>query len=150
MLSSRGKTFFFFFLIKDCSHQETSRLCSVSPCTASENSCISLSWAVMQHFYLPALTCHNVCGGDALSTSYLMTLIVIFRNKCKGSHSLASPYNAEILKRYDLHDLTEKQLFQLLLQNDPYLLPEVRLTATNGRCRWKFRMYYKFQTIILL
>lgn len=57
----------------------------------------------------------------------------LFRNKCKSSHSLVSPYNVEILKRYDLHELTEKQLFQLLLQNDPYLLPEVRLTATNGR-----------------
>uniref|UniRef100_A0A3P8RUM5 Poly (ADP-ribose) polymerase family, member 12a n=1 Tax=Amphiprion percula TaxID=161767 RepID=A0A3P8RUM5_AMPPE len=48
-----------------------------------------------------------------------------FGLKCKNPHSLAVPHNQEILKRYSLHDLTEKQLFQLLLQNDPYLLPEV-------------------------
>ncbi|KAG7244446.1 hypothetical protein INR49_030098 [Caranx melampygus] len=50
-----------------------------------------------------------------------------FREKCKNPHSLASPHNRELLKRHGLQDLTEKQLFQLLLQNDPYLLPEVAL-----------------------
>ncbi|XP_072241538.1 protein mono-ADP-ribosyltransferase PARP12 isoform X1 [Leuresthes tenuis] len=48
-----------------------------------------------------------------------------FGQKCKNPHSLANPYNAELLRRHGLCDLTEKQLFQLLLQNDPYLLPEV-------------------------
>lgn len=48
-----------------------------------------------------------------------------FSHKCKNPHSLVSTYNVELLKRHGLHDLTEKQLFQLLLQNDPYLLPEV-------------------------
>ncbi|KAG7244447.1 hypothetical protein INR49_030099 [Caranx melampygus] len=48
-----------------------------------------------------------------------------FGYKCKNPHSLASPYNAELLKKHGLQDLTEKQLFQLLLQNDPYLLPEI-------------------------
>uniref|UniRef100_A0AAQ4NT29 PARP12-like CCCH zinc finger tandem domain-containing protein n=1 Tax=Gasterosteus aculeatus aculeatus TaxID=481459 RepID=A0AAQ4NT29_GASAC len=33
-------------------------------------------------------------------------------------------------------DLTEKQLFQLLLQNDPYLLPEVSCTSDGRRQRW--------------
>uniref|UniRef100_A0A7N6AK97 Poly (ADP-ribose) polymerase family, member 12a n=1 Tax=Anabas testudineus TaxID=64144 RepID=A0A7N6AK97_ANATE len=64
-----------------------------------------------------------------------------FGNKCKSSHSLASPYNAEILKRYSLHDLTEKQLFQLLLQNDPYLLPEIcshynKGNSLHGSCKF--------------
>ncbi|XP_038161431.1 protein mono-ADP-ribosyltransferase PARP12-like [Cyprinodon tularosa] len=54
-----------------------------------------------------------VCGGCT------------FGPKCKNPHSLASSHNAEILKRYGLQDLTEKQLSQLLLQNDPFLLPEV-------------------------
>ncbi|KAM4734624.1 protein mono-ADP-ribosyltransferase PARP12 [Anableps anableps] len=54
-----------------------------------------------------------VCGGCT------------FGFKCKNPHSLASPHNAELLKRYGLQDLTEKQLYQLLLQNDPFLLPEV-------------------------
>ncbi|XP_038563127.1 protein mono-ADP-ribosyltransferase PARP12 [Micropterus salmoides] len=48
-----------------------------------------------------------------------------FGHKCKNPHSLTSPYNAALLRRYGLHDLTERQLFQLLLQNDPYLLPEI-------------------------
>lgn len=56
-----------------------------------------------------------------------------FRQKCKNPHSLDSPYNAQLLKRYGLHDLTGKQLFQLLLQNDPYLLPEVGFTGKSGK-----------------
>ncbi|KAM6937071.1 protein mono-ADP-ribosyltransferase PARP12 [Xenentodon cancila] len=48
-----------------------------------------------------------------------------FGQRCKNSHSLATPYNAELLRRNGLDGLTEKQLFLLFLQNDPYLLPEV-------------------------
>uniref|UniRef100_A0A1A7WS82 Poly (ADP-ribose) polymerase family, member 12a n=2 Tax=Iconisemion striatum TaxID=60296 RepID=A0A1A7WS82_9TELE len=48
-----------------------------------------------------------------------------FGQRCKNPHSLDFPHNTEVLKRFGLQDLTEKQLFQLLLQNDPYLLPEV-------------------------
>ncbi|XP_042351718.1 protein mono-ADP-ribosyltransferase PARP12 [Plectropomus leopardus] len=64
-----------------------------------------------------------------------------FGHKCKNPHSLTSPYNAEHLKRYGLHDLTEKQLFQLLLQNDPYLLPEIcphynKGTGVHGSCKF--------------
>ncbi|PWA24774.1 hypothetical protein CCH79_00010096 [Gambusia affinis] len=54
-----------------------------------------------------------VCGGCT------------FGPKCKNPHSLASSHNADLLQRFGLQDLTEKQLFQLLLQNDPFLLPEV-------------------------
>ncbi|XP_008290211.1 protein mono-ADP-ribosyltransferase PARP12 isoform X2 [Stegastes partitus] len=64
-----------------------------------------------------------------------------FGLRCKNPHSLAIPYNQELLKRYGLHDLTEKQLFQLLLQNDPYLLPEVcphynKGNGLHGSCRF--------------
>lgn len=64
-----------------------------------------------------------------------------FGGKCKNSHSLASPYNAELLKRYNLHDFTEKQLFQLLLQNDPFLLPEIcphynKGNGQHGSCKF--------------
>ncbi|KAM7414190.1 hypothetical protein PAMA_019148 [Pampus argenteus] len=43
--------------------------------------------------------------------------------------------------RYGLHDLTEKQLFQLLLQNDPYLLPEIcphynKGNGSHGSCKF--------------
>ncbi|KAF7224857.1 poly(ADP-ribose) polymerase family member 12 [Nothobranchius furzeri] len=54
-----------------------------------------------------------VCGGCT------------FGPKCKNPHSLDSPHNTTVLERFGLQELTEKQLFQLLLQNDPYLLPEV-------------------------
>ncbi|KAG8012473.1 Poly [ADP-ribose] polymerase 12 [Nibea albiflora] len=64
-----------------------------------------------------------------------------FGHKCKNSHSVACTYNAEILTRYGLHELTEKQLFQLLLQNDPYLLPEIcphynKGNGLHGSCRF--------------
>uniref|UniRef100_A0A3P9KL11 Poly (ADP-ribose) polymerase family, member 12a n=1 Tax=Oryzias latipes TaxID=8090 RepID=A0A3P9KL11_ORYLA len=48
-----------------------------------------------------------------------------FGHSCKNSHSLASPHNAVLLQRFGLEELSQKQLFQLLLQNDPFLLPEV-------------------------
>ncbi|XP_053175747.1 protein mono-ADP-ribosyltransferase PARP12 isoform X2 [Scomber japonicus] len=64
-----------------------------------------------------------------------------FGHKCKNPHSLALPYNAELLGRWGLHNLTEKQLFQLLLQNDPYLLPEIcphynKGNGLHGSCRF--------------
>ncbi|XP_040894132.1 protein mono-ADP-ribosyltransferase PARP12 [Toxotes jaculatrix] len=64
-----------------------------------------------------------------------------FGLRCKSPHSLASPHNAELLKRYDLHGLTEKQLFQLLLQNDPFLLPEIcphynKGNGLHGSCKF--------------
>ncbi|XP_059190758.1 protein mono-ADP-ribosyltransferase PARP12 [Centropristis striata] len=64
-----------------------------------------------------------------------------FGLKCKNPHSLAFPHNAELLKTYGLNDLTEKQLFQLLLQNDPYLLPEIcphynKGNGVHGSCRF--------------
>ncbi|XP_061577373.1 protein mono-ADP-ribosyltransferase PARP12 [Cololabis saira] len=55
----------------------------------------------------------HVCGGCT------------FGPKCKNQHNLATPHNAGLLRRNGLNDLTEKQLFLLLLQNDPSLLPEV-------------------------
>lgn len=52
---------------------------------------------------------------------------MFLRQRCKNPHSLASPYNTELLRRHQLGDLSETLLFPLLLQNDPWLLPEVRL-----------------------
>ncbi|XP_061532762.1 protein mono-ADP-ribosyltransferase PARP12 isoform X2 [Phycodurus eques] len=49
----------------------------------------------------------------------------MFGSKCKHPHLLTWLHNAELLKKFDLQHLSEKQLFQLLLQNDPYLLPEI-------------------------
>ncbi|XP_056907882.1 protein mono-ADP-ribosyltransferase PARP12 isoform X1 [Takifugu flavidus] len=63
-----------------------------------------------------------------------------FGNACKTSHSVFSGNNLKVLKNHDLQDLTEKQLFQLLLQNDPWLLPEVcshynRGNGLHGSCK---------------
>ncbi|KAI3371544.1 hypothetical protein L3Q82_024132 [Scortum barcoo] len=65
----------------------------------------------------------------------------MFRHKCRNPHSLASPHNAELLRRHGLQDLTEKQLFQLLLQNDSYLLPEIcphynKGNGPHGSCKF--------------
>ncbi|XP_035013900.1 protein mono-ADP-ribosyltransferase PARP12 [Hippoglossus stenolepis] len=64
-----------------------------------------------------------------------------FGSKCIKNHSLATPYNADILKRFGLQDFTEKQLFQLLLQNDPFLLPEIcphynKGNGEHGTCKF--------------
>ncbi|KAM9375570.1 protein mono-ADP-ribosyltransferase PARP12-like isoform 1-T1 [Pholidichthys leucotaenia] len=64
-----------------------------------------------------------------------------FGPRCNNPHSLTIPHNAELLKRHNLHDLTEKQLFQLLLQNDPFLLPEIcqhynKGNGPHGSCRF--------------
>ncbi|XP_034391511.1 protein mono-ADP-ribosyltransferase PARP12 [Cyclopterus lumpus] len=64
-----------------------------------------------------------------------------FGLKCKNPHRLSHAHNAGILKRHGLHDLTEKQLFQLLLQNDPYLLPEIcqhynKGNGLHGSCKF--------------
>ncbi|XP_076589096.1 protein mono-ADP-ribosyltransferase PARP12 isoform X2 [Chaetodon auriga] len=63
------------------------------------------------------------------------------RLKCKNPHSLTSAHNEQLLKKNDLQDLTEKQLFQLLLQSDPYLLPEIcphynKGNGVHGSCRF--------------
>uniref|UniRef100_A0A3B5PYM1 Poly (ADP-ribose) polymerase family, member 12a n=1 Tax=Xiphophorus maculatus TaxID=8083 RepID=A0A3B5PYM1_XIPMA len=73
-----------------------------------------------------------VCGGCTFGCGL---------NSCKNPHNLASPHNADLLQRFGLQDLTEKQLFQLLLQNDPFLLPEVcphynKGDGPFGSCRY--------------
>ncbi|KAM3609098.1 uncharacterized protein V6R79_009771 [Siganus canaliculatus] len=72
---------------------------------------------------------------------YLVCGDCTFGHKCKNPHSLALAHNAGLLRRHNLHDLTEEQLFQLLLQNDPYLLPEIcqhynKGDGVHGSCRF--------------
>ncbi|XP_075898941.1 protein mono-ADP-ribosyltransferase PARP12 isoform X2 [Nelusetta ayraudi] len=64
-----------------------------------------------------------------------------FRDRCKNDHSLVSLHNVDLLRRHDLQELSEKQLFQLLLQNDPWLLPDVcphynKGNGPHGSCRY--------------
>uniref|UniRef100_A0A3Q3XAI2 Uncharacterized protein n=1 Tax=Mola mola TaxID=94237 RepID=A0A3Q3XAI2_MOLML len=72
---------------------------------------------------------------------YLVCGNCVFGKNCKNTHSLITAHNTEILKRHGLQDLSEKQLFQLLLQNDPYLLPEIcphynKGNGLHGSCRF--------------
>ncbi|KAG9328899.1 hypothetical protein JZ751_009442, partial [Albula glossodonta] len=64
--------------------------------------------------------------------------------KCKNSHDLCSPHNVQVLRTQGLQELTPPALFQLLLQNDSYLLPEIcshynRGNGEHGSCRFTDR-----------
>ncbi|XP_073709806.1 protein mono-ADP-ribosyltransferase PARP12 isoform X2 [Misgurnus anguillicaudatus] len=65
-----------------------------------------------------------------------------FGAKCKKSHGLDSAHNSLLLKKHDLQGLTTGELFRLLLQNDPSLLPEVcfhynKGNGEHGSCKHK-------------
>ncbi|KAI4903310.1 hypothetical protein NFI96_031847 [Prochilodus magdalenae] len=65
-----------------------------------------------------------------------------FGSKCRNSHDLKSTHNSLILKKNNLHELQEAQLFQLLLQNDPSLLPEIcphynKGNGEHGGCKFE-------------
>ncbi|KAM7396416.1 hypothetical protein PAMP_019457 [Pampus punctatissimus] len=84
--------------------------------------------------------CPQLCDSLHLC-KYFVCGDCTFGHKCKNPHSLTLPCNAQLLMRYGLHDLTEKQLFQLLLQNDPYLLPEIcphynKGNGFHGSCKF--------------
>lgn len=53
------------------------------------------------------------------------------RKLCKLSHDVSSQHNAGLLRECTLHHLQEDELFLLLLQNDPQLLPEVTSTPAQ-------------------
>ncbi|XP_039999238.1 protein mono-ADP-ribosyltransferase PARP12b isoform X2 [Xiphias gladius] len=54
------------------------------------------------------------------------------RKPCKFSHDIRSGHNYRLLRECTLHELDEDDLFLLLLQNDPALLPEVCLHYNKG------------------
>ncbi|XP_036441093.1 protein mono-ADP-ribosyltransferase PARP12-like [Colossoma macropomum] len=65
-----------------------------------------------------------------------------FGSKCTNSHDLKSTHNSVILKKKNLHELQEAQLFQLLLQNDPLLLPNIcphynKGNGEHGSCKYE-------------
>uniref|UniRef100_A0A8C7PQR2 Poly (ADP-ribose) polymerase family, member 12b n=1 Tax=Oncorhynchus mykiss TaxID=8022 RepID=A0A8C7PQR2_ONCMY len=53
------------------------------------------------------------------------------RKQCKFSHDVRSEHNYTLLRECTLHELHEDDLFLLLLQNDPTLLPEVKHIRTE-------------------
>uniref|UniRef100_A0A4X2L8L6 Poly [ADP-ribose] polymerase n=2 Tax=Vombatus ursinus TaxID=29139 RepID=A0A4X2L8L6_VOMUR len=70
-----------------------------------------------------------VCGGscDALHLCKLNLLDRCRRerNYCKYSHEIHSEKNIKILKKHDLSGLTKNELAVLLLQSDPFFLPDI-------------------------
>ncbi|NWV85732.1 PAR12 polymerase, partial [Dasyornis broadbenti] len=54
------------------------------------------------------------------------------RKECKFVHNFHSDHNLHVLKQYGLENLNHDELCQLLLQNDPSLLPEVCLYYNKG------------------
>ncbi len=59
-------------------------------------------------------------------------MFVFVRKECKFSHDIQSQHNHPLLRECTLHQLNEDDLFLLLLQNDPALLPEVRKCKQEG------------------
>ncbi|XP_014792722.1 PREDICTED: poly [ADP-ribose] polymerase 12-like [Calidris pugnax] len=55
-----------------------------------------------------------------------------FRKVCKFVHNFHSDHNLYVLKQYGLEYFNSDELRQLLLQNDPSLLPEVCLYYNKG------------------
>ncbi|XP_067090750.1 protein mono-ADP-ribosyltransferase PARP12 isoform X2 [Osmerus mordax] len=65
-----------------------------------------------------------------------------FGIKCKNGHKLDSPSNLSLLSSHGLQSLVERELFSLLLQSDPYLLPEIcphynKGVGEHGSCKFK-------------
>nr|XP_046234807.1 protein mono-ADP-ribosyltransferase PARP12b isoform X1 [Scatophagus argus]XP_046234808.1 protein mono-ADP-ribosyltransferase PARP12b isoform X1 [Scatophagus argus] len=54
------------------------------------------------------------------------------QKSCKFSHNIHSDHNYRLLRECTLHELHEDDLFVLLLQNDPSLLPKVCLHYNKG------------------
>ncbi|XP_060779646.1 protein mono-ADP-ribosyltransferase PARP12 [Neoarius graeffei] len=65
-----------------------------------------------------------------------------FGDKCKNPHDIKSAHNSAVLRKKNLYLLEESQLFQLLLQNDPALVPEIcshynKGNGEHGSCKYQ-------------
>lgn len=54
-----------------------------------------------------------------------MVVLLPSRNLCKYSHDVLSEQNFQILKNHELSGLNQEELACLLVQSDPFFLPEV-------------------------
>ncbi|KAM9824595.1 protein mono-ADP-ribosyltransferase PARP12b [Neosynchiropus ocellatus] len=59
------------------------------------------------------------------------------RKPCRFSHDIRSDHNYRQLRESTLHESQENDLFLLLLQNDPTLLPEICGHYNHGDCPFK-------------
>ncbi|NXO21617.1 PAR12 polymerase, partial [Cisticola juncidis] len=67
------------------------------------------------------------CGGCErlhLCKLHLMGRCYVAPSSCKYSHDIMNAENKKVLKKYDLSGLSENELQVLLLQNDPFFLPD--------------------------
>ncbi|XP_029773752.1 protein mono-ADP-ribosyltransferase PARP12 [Suricata suricatta] len=51
---------------------------------------------------------------------------------CRNSHSLTTDHNLSVLRSHGVDHLSHNDLYQLLFQNDPWLLPEICLHYNKG------------------
>ncbi|NWR65587.1 PAR12 polymerase, partial [Bucorvus abyssinicus] len=78
--------------------------------------------------------CEGQCGRLHLCKYHLKGLCrnQQARRECRFIHNFYSDHNLRVLKQYGLDNLNSDELRQLLLQNDPSLLPEVCLHYNKG------------------
>ncbi|KAL2093805.1 hypothetical protein ACEWY4_011117 [Coilia grayii] len=86
------------------------------------------------------LNCNN-CGNLHLCR-YFVCGQCRFGDKCKNLHTVDSPGNAVLLQKAGVSELNDQQLCCLLLQNDPYLLPEIcphynKGNGVHGSCKFQ-------------
>uniref|UniRef100_W5NI67 Poly [ADP-ribose] polymerase 12-like n=1 Tax=Lepisosteus oculatus TaxID=7918 RepID=W5NI67_LEPOC len=72
------------------------------------------------------------CKGVHICKSFLSGKCGNQRGTCQYSHDLHSPHNLQVLRDNQLLDLNIDELFLLLFQNDPTLLPEVCMHYNKG------------------
>ncbi|XP_072508688.1 zinc finger CCCH-type antiviral protein 1 isoform X1 [Notamacropus eugenii] len=71
------------------------------------------------------IVCGGACEALHLCKLNLMGRCRRERNYCKYSHEIHSEKNVKILKKHDLSVLTQSDLAVLLLQSDPFFLPDI-------------------------
>ncbi|XP_062860334.1 protein mono-ADP-ribosyltransferase PARP12-like [Trichomycterus rosablanca] len=106
----------------------------------SEDRVILAKTSVRVCLTLPG-QCDGACQKLHLC-KYLVCGNCRFRERCKNCHDLNSAHNSTILSKVEFQHLGKSELFQLLLQNDPFLLPEVcihynRGTGEHGSCKYQ-------------
>ncbi|NXI43351.1 PAR12 polymerase, partial [Galbula dea] len=78
--------------------------------------------------------CEGRCGRLHLCKYHLKGLCrnLLARKECRFVHNFHSDHNLHVLKQYGLENFSNDELCQLLLQNDPSLLPEVCMHYNKG------------------
>jgi hypothetical protein len=54
------------------------------------------------------------------------------RKLCKYSHEILSEDNFQVLKKHELSGLNQEELAVLLVQSDPFFMPEVSYDDTSS------------------